>query len=109
MARISNRERRAQALARVRLDAAFQQAEQKILKIIAEETTEMVFGFMMDAGAILQPEKIAQVRAIIRAFRNDREICTSKIVEIRRRQLSVLLQDEPPPTTIARFARWAKI
>lgn len=109
MARISNRERRAQALARVRLDAALQQAEQKMLKVIAEETSEMVFGFMMDAGAILQPEKIAQVRAILRAFRNDREICTIKIIEIRRRQLAVLLQDEPLPTAIERFARWAKI
>ena len=83
-----------------------------MLKVIADETTEMVFGFMMNAAADLPPEMVTQVRDILRAFRNDREICTRKIIEIRRRQLQVLLQDEPLPLSfheaVARFARWAK-
>lgn len=78
-----------------------------MLKVIADETTDMVFGFMMDAAADLPPETVEQVRAILRAFRNDREVCTRKIVEIRRRQLAVLLQGEPQPAT-RWFRRWAR-
>lgn len=107
MPRISDRQQLAQARARIRLDAAFQHAEQKMLKVIKEETDDLVFGFMMNAAADLPPETVEQVRAILRAFRNDREVCTRKIVEIRRRQLWVLLQDEPLPV-VRFFSRWAK-
>jgi hypothetical protein len=103
---ISERERRAQAMARIRLDNAFVRAEQKMLEIIAKETEDIVFGFMMDAGD-LSPATVAKVRAIFQAFRLDREICMRKIVEIRRRQLAVLLQDEPAPIT-QYFPRWSK-
>jgi hypothetical protein len=78
-----------------------------MLKVIADETTEMVFGFMMDAAADLPSETVARVRGILRAFRDDREACTRKIVEIRRRQLLVLLQDEPQPV-VRFFERWSK-
>lgn len=113
MPRINDRERIAQVRARTRLDAALQSAEQAMLKVIAAETSDMVFGFMMDAAADLPPAKVEQVRSILRAFRYDREACTRKIVEIRRRELSVLLQDEPQPLRwvggrIQFFARWAK-
>ena len=106
---ISHRQRYAQARARVRLDVAFRLAEQRMLKVIADETTEMVFGFMMNAAADLPPEMVEKVRMILRAFRADREHCTRKIVEIRRRQLQVLLQDEPFfHGAITRFTRWSK-
>ena len=83
-----------------------------MLEVIARETEEILFGFVMDAGD-LPPEKIKQVRAILQAFRNDREVCTRKIVEIRRRELAVVLKDEPQPLRwvggqIQFFARWAK-
>lgn len=78
-----------------------------MLKVIADETSDLVFGFMMDAAADLPPAKVAQVQMILQAFRTDRETCMRKIIEIRRRQLWVLLQDEPP-SWVQFYARWSK-
>jgi hypothetical protein len=105
MTRLNHRREFAQAQAYHRLDTAFEQAGQKMLAVIKDMTTDMVFGFMIDA-ADLPRDKVEQVRAILRAFRNDREVCTRKAFEIKRRQIAVLLQNEPAPG-VQRFKRWS--
>lgn len=103
--KITDRERIAQANARIRLDKALLAAEEKMLKVIEAETKDLVFIFMMDAKD-LSPEKIAKVRALLQSFRRDREHCTSKVVAIKRRELAVLLTDEPQPG-VQFFPRWS--
>lgn len=77
-------------------------------KLLVEESQDMAFMLAMEGGD-LPPSKLKEVRQLLSAFRSEREMATKKAIEIQRRQLSVLLQDEPErPLVIRFFARWSR-